>query len=75
MKIIAASKFKIKCLSLIRDIVQDHEPVIITKHGKPLAKLVPYKIDKEKENKPLKGAATYIGDIVSPIDVKWESME
>lgn len=36
-----AGKFKALCLKLMDDVNQNHQEVIITKHGKPVAKLVP----------------------------------
>lgn len=73
MKTIAAGKFKAICLSLIDRIAQNHEPVVITKHGKPMVKVVPFDQEKDMEQKPLKGAITYMGDVVSPIDDQWEA--
>lgn len=73
MKTLAAAKFKAQCLALIDDVAQTREPIVITKHGKPLVKLVPIDSTKDVDYKPLKGLATYIGDIVSPIDEEWEA--
>lgn len=39
MKKIAAAKFKEQCLSILNHV--DPEGIVITKHGKPVAKLVP----------------------------------
>lgn len=75
MKTLAAAKFKAQCLALIDDVAQNREPIIVTKYGKPLVKVVPIDINKDINKKPLKGAATYIGDIVSPIDEEWEAMK
>ncbi len=41
MKQIAATQFKQQCLALLDSV--DAEGIIITKHGKPVAKLVPIK--------------------------------
>ena len=41
MKTITATEFKAKCLRIIRQMVKDHEPMTITKHGRPVAKLSP----------------------------------
>ena len=73
MKTLAVGKFKAQCLALINHVAQSHEPIIITKYGKPMVKVVP--IDRKKDNneKPLKNAATFIGDIISPIDEDWEA--
>lgn len=73
MKTLAAAKFKAQCLALIDNIAQNHESIIITKHGKPLVKVIPFNENKDINKKPLKGAATFIGDIISPIDDEWEA--
>ena len=48
MEIISAGEFKAKCLKLMDIVADTHEELIITKHGKPIAKLVPM----EQTNKP-----------------------
>ena len=73
MKTIQAGKFKAQCLALLDSVAQNGEPMIITKHGKPVAKLVSYDSNKDVHENPLKGLATYIGDIISPIDEEWEA--
>ena len=42
MKAIAAGKFKDVCLKTLDDVAQTKTPVLITKRGRPVAKLVPY---------------------------------
>ena len=72
MKKIAAGEFKARCLALMEDVRSTREPLIITKRGKPVAKLVP--VDSKKDNwiGRLNGKFKITGDIVSPID-GWES--
>ncbi len=41
MKEIPAGQFKSQCLAIMDQVQQRGEPVLITKHGKPVAKLVP----------------------------------
>jgi prevent-host-death family protein len=70
MKTMAAGNFKTHCLSVIDDVYEHHEEVIITKHGKPMARLVP--LDEEKRDASklfgfMKGKIRIVGDIVSPI--------
>lgn len=72
MVTLAAGKFKAQCLALIADVAQTHEPIVITKHGKPMVKIVPIDETKDISQKSLKGTATFIGDIVSPINEEWE---
>jgi antitoxin (DNA-binding transcriptional repressor) of toxin-antitoxin stability system len=42
MKSIAAGKFKNVCLKMLDDIAASKTSVVITKRGRPVAKLVPY---------------------------------
>ena len=44
---LAAARFKAKCLKLLDYVNQSHEEIIITKHGKPVAKLVRYERSEE----------------------------
>ena len=75
MKTIQAGKFKAQCLALLDEVAQTNETLVITKHGKPVAKLLPFDTDKEGAETPLKGLATFIGDIISPIDDEWEAVK
>ena len=71
---IAAGKFKSVCLKLLDDVNITRKEIVITKRGKPVAKLVP--ADK-KSPRPLfgymKGTVEILGDIVSPTGEKWEA--
>lgn len=71
---ISAEEFKAKCLKLIDQVAATHEPLIITRHGKPLAKLVPIE-DETRQSMfgYMKGTVTITGDIVSPIDAEWSA--
>ena len=71
---IAAGQFKSKCLQLMDQVQQTREEIVITKHGKPVAKLVP--ISEEQTDTIvgyMLGSVQVIGDIVSPIDEEWEA--
>jgi len=72
MKKIAAGEFKERCLTLMEDVRSTREPLIITKRGKPVAKLVPIEEKKDDFIGRLKGVIRVVGDIESPID-GWES--
>jgi prevent-host-death family protein len=71
---ISAAEFKAKCLKLMDEIAKTRKPIIITKRGKPVAKLVAV---EPEPRRPLfgymAGTITYVGDIESPIDVEWEA--
>jgi prevent-host-death family protein len=60
---ISASKFKEKCLSVLDNLPP--EGVIITKHGKPVAKLIPISSDSASLSGGMKGKLEIQGDIFS----------
>ncbi len=72
MKKIAAGEFKARCLTLMEDVRSTREPLVITKRGKPVAKLVPADDNKDDFIGRLEGVFRVVGDIESPID-GWES--
>ncbi|HVR22548.1 MAG TPA: type II toxin-antitoxin system Phd/YefM family antitoxin [Candidatus Polarisedimenticolia bacterium] len=68
MKTIAAAKFKAHCLTLMDGAHKNREPIVITKRGKPVAKLVPAgNEDREFLGRP-EGIIRIVGDIESPLD-------
>ena len=67
MKSIPAGEFKARCLTLMEDVRNTREPVLITKRGKPVAKLVPAENAKPEFIGRLKGVIEIVGDIESPV--------
>lgn len=62
---INAAEFKAKCLKLIDQVADTHEPLIISKRGKPLVKLVPIEDETPKSLFGyMKGTVTILGDII-----------
>jgi prevent-host-death family protein len=66
MKKMAAGVFKANCLAVMDEVQAKHETVVITKHGKPVAKLVPINTDTDEIFNFLAGKGTITGDVVSP---------
>lgn len=54
MKTIAAGQFKNLCLKMLDDVAETRRPVVITKRGKPVARLVP--VAPAKPQKSLRGS-------------------
>ena len=77
MKSIPAGEFKTRCLTLMEDVRNTREPVLITKRGKPVAKLVPADRVKDDFIGSLKGVFRIVGDIESPAvrPEDWESSQ
>jgi prevent-host-death family protein len=62
----AAGAFKTNCLAVMDEVQAKHETVVITKHGKPVAKLVPVITDTDEIYNFLGGKGSITGDVVSP---------
>jgi prevent-host-death family protein len=64
---IKASEFKAKCLSLLDEVQDTGESIIVTKRGKPVARLEPMKRKPKTLFGAMKGHITIKGDIVGPL--------
>jgi len=67
IKTIPAGAFKARCLAIMDEVAARREAVIITKRGKPVAKLVPVEKEKDDIYGFFKGKIKITGDIVSPV--------
>jgi prevent-host-death family protein len=63
VKTVPAAKFKEQCLALLDQV--DPDGIIITKHGKPVAKLVPVHTDNAKLIGSFKGRIKIKGNILT----------
>jgi len=71
---IAATEFKAHCLSLMERVARTREEIVITKHGKPVARLVPAQAEPAAEVFGfMAGTVTRMGDIVSPVGEEWDA--
>ena len=73
MRTVKASEFKAKCLKIMDEVAATGEPVVITKHGVPVAQLVPAVQKPKTLFGALEGSILYMGDIISPIDEEWNA--
>ena len=67
MKEMPAGEFKARCLAVMDRVQKTGEPVVITKHGKPVAKLVPAPCAPDDILGYMAGKVKIIGDIVGPV--------
>jgi prevent-host-death family protein len=67
MRTMAAGKFKATCLALMDEVQAKREPVMITKNGKPVAKLVPVVEGPDPIFGFYKGKLEIKGDIIAPL--------
>lgn len=73
MKKMAAGKFKAQCLALLDEVAREHETILVTKRGKPVARVVPVADQEETLKEKLKGSILHEEDILSPVSVTWEA--
>ena len=68
---IKASEFKATCLKLMDEVAETGEEIVITKHGRPVSRLVSYRetpglrFGRNRDHIQIKG------DIVSPMPPEW----
>jgi prevent-host-death family protein len=83
LKSITVIEFEGRCRELVEQVRRTRQPLLITHKGKPLAQISPYTSKKMRGMQakrieplnPLEGSILYEGDLVSPIDLKWDVME
>ena len=66
MRSIKASEFKARCLAILDEVHDTGEPVLILKHGRPLARLVPLAGAGAAGAHPqddLRGSVTFLDDL------------
>jgi prevent-host-death family protein len=68
---ISASQFKARCLALLDQVAEGGGEIVVTKRGRPVARVVPV-----EEGASLEGSVTYnVSDeeLLAPIAVDWEA--
>jgi len=70
MKTVPAAKFEEQCLALLDQV--DPDGIVITKHGKPVAKLVPVETENGNLIGSLKGKIKIKGNILTT-GIKWNA--
>jgi prevent-host-death family protein len=79
MRTMPAGQFKAKCLAVLDEVQSRREHVVVTKNGKPVAKMVPLELQEGED--PLDsfhfGNIEIVGDILAPLysDEELESFE
>ncbi len=67
-----AGEFKAKCLKLMEEVNLKQSSIVITKHGVPIAKLIPYDDAPISLYGILANSVKVHGDIVESTGEKWE---
>jgi len=72
---VSKSRFKAKALEYLRNVEHRHEELIITDHGRPVAKVVPLVSDVADLLAPFRGSVTDYRDPLAPVGLgDWEAL-
>jgi prevent-host-death family protein len=71
---ISAAIFKAECLKLMDQVEKTRQPIIITKHGRPVAQLAPVPANPRSLFGYMRNTVKIEGDIVAPLDVEWSAV-
>ena len=69
-----AGEFKAKCLQILDQVAETRKPLVITKFGKPVARLVPMPPDTQLRG-ALRGTVLFENDIISLLENDWEAAQ
>jgi prevent-host-death family protein len=69
-KTVAAAAFKAHCLRLLDEVARTRRALVVTKRGRPVARVVPLEPDLPLS---LEGSVSYGGDIVRPTGEVWDA--
>ncbi len=72
-RIYKSSEFKAKCLRLMDELAEKGGEIVITKNGRPVSRLVPYRERPKSLFGNDRGRIEISDDIIAPIDVEWET--
>jgi prevent-host-death family protein len=70
---VPATEFKAHCLKLLEEVRATRRPLVVTRHGKPVVEISPYVTKDAASVNPLKGSIIFQGDLISPLEGKWDS--
>ncbi len=72
---VGAAQFKATCLELLDRVRESGQDIVVTKHGKPVAKVVRYEEEKPRRQKfigSMKGTLLRYDRPFDPIDGEWD---
>jgi prevent-host-death family protein len=72
---IPAGEFKARCLKLMDEVRTTRRPIVITKRGKPVARLVPMEQATPSIFGRMRGTVTIHGDIIGPTGEEWHAQK
>lgn len=72
----STSQLKARCSELVEQVASRRDVLVITRRGRPVAKLVPVETGNRQSLFGFaRGAITVSGDLIEPVGVVWEAAE
>ena len=77
MKTMIISEFKAKCIAALQEVAVTGEPLVVTRHKKPIAKVVPFQVSpKKRKLGAQQGSIICHADIVkTDFSEDWEMLQ
>ena len=72
---IPVSQFKARCLRLMEEVGNNRLRLLVTKRGKPLARIEPPDRETAKIHGWLRGSVKITGDLTEPTGTDWDALE
>jgi prevent-host-death family protein len=67
MQNVSATDFKARCLAILDQVERTGEGILVTKHGRPVAQVLPASRPLDNPSIALRGTGRIVGDVVSPV--------
>ncbi|MXY59878.1 MAG: type II toxin-antitoxin system Phd/YefM family antitoxin [Chloroflexi bacterium] len=71
IRTIKASEFKAKCLKLMDEVAESGQEIVVTKNGRPVSRVVPYREKSTLTFGRNRGLFETHADIVEPMPAEW----
>jgi prevent-host-death family protein len=69
-RVVPAGEFKAKCLALFDEVETRGRSFVVTKRGRPVARIIPLATGKPSS---LRGTLLHEADLLAPVDVEWDA--
>jgi len=73
MKFIPAAEFRNRCLALLDEVQRTRRPVTVTRHGRPVARIMPCTSEAGEADNPLRGSVDFEDDLITPVPASWNA--
>ncbi len=71
---ISKSKLKPRLLEILREVERSRKELVITDHGKPVLKILPYAPKPSETLKTLRGSVVKYTDPTEPVESSWNAL-